>query len=156
VILRKSSHTFYPNFHRFSNFHQIKPFGGVLELPTSYTSVFGLRTILFFFLSLNKPLSVASMKYWSCCQRKTSDFTAFLNQQGCGRGSHVWKAKEESKTKCRYDFHQAGPNAVLSIFAKRVNAETSTFEANRVLVSHLLDISETSNIVSSSNNLNKR
>ncbi|CAK5010131.1 unnamed protein product [Meloidogyne enterolobii] len=30
------------------------------------------------------------MKYWSCCERKTTDFGAFLDQQGCSRGKHCW------------------------------------------------------------------
>lgn len=30
------------------------------------------------------------MKYWSCCERKTSDFNAFLGQVGCTKGKHEW------------------------------------------------------------------
>jgi hypothetical protein len=30
------------------------------------------------------------MKFWSCCQRKTSDFQAFLEQAGCTEGKHKW------------------------------------------------------------------
>lgn len=30
------------------------------------------------------------MKYWSCCQRKTSNFSAFLEQEGCAKGDHNW------------------------------------------------------------------
>lgn len=30
------------------------------------------------------------MKYWSCCEKKTSDFGAFLEQRGCTTGSHCW------------------------------------------------------------------
>ena len=29
------------------------------------------------------PIFHEGMKYWSCCERKTSDFTSFLNQVGC-------------------------------------------------------------------------
>lgn len=72
------------------------------------------------------------MKYWSCCQRKTSDFNAFLNQQGCTRGIHVWKSKEDQIVKCRYDYHQTGNNVTLTIFAKNANAEASKFFANPI------------------------
>ena len=30
------------------------------------------------------------MKYWSCCQRKTSEFQHFLDQEGCEIGKHKW------------------------------------------------------------------
>lgn len=36
------------------------------------------------------PVFHEGMKYWSCCQRKTSDFAAFLDQEGCSSGKHVW------------------------------------------------------------------
>lgn len=29
------------------------------------------------------PIFHEGMKFWSCCERKTSDFTSFLNQVGC-------------------------------------------------------------------------
>ncbi|KIH51612.1 chord, partial [Ancylostoma duodenale] len=32
------------------------------------------------------------MKYWSCCEKKTSNFNAFLQQAGCQRGKHQWSA----------------------------------------------------------------
>nr|CAB3230684.1 cysteine and histidine-rich domain-containing protein 1-like [Phallusia mammillata] len=73
------------------------------------------------------------MKYWSCCKRKTSDFTSFLNQEGCSKGVHLWKKPKEEKTTCRYDWHQTGPNVVLSVFAKLVDVDKSTFQANQVV-----------------------
>jgi hypothetical protein len=30
------------------------------------------------------------MKYYSCCERKTSNFEAFLDQAGCKTGKHCW------------------------------------------------------------------
>lgn len=29
-------------------------------------------------------------KFWSCCQRRTSDFNEFQRQEGCTSGSHAW------------------------------------------------------------------
>ncbi len=37
------------------------------------------------------PIFHEGMKFWSCCQRKTSDFQAFLEQAGCTVGKHKWK-----------------------------------------------------------------
>ena len=36
------------------------------------------------------------MKYWSCCQRKTTEFQQFLDQEGCDIGECVW-AKDEGE-----------------------------------------------------------
>jgi hypothetical protein len=30
------------------------------------------------------------MKYWSCCEKKTSEFDNFLSQVGCTEGLHTW------------------------------------------------------------------
>lgn len=39
------------------------------------------------------PIFHEGMKYWSCCQKKTTDFAVFLDQPGCSQGSHVWIKK---------------------------------------------------------------
>ena len=44
------------------------------------------------------------MKYWSCCQRKTSEFDNFLNQAGCTEGSHLWFKSEVNKLILILDF----------------------------------------------------
>ena len=44
------------------------------------------------------PIFHEGMKYWSCCNRKTSDFQSFLDQVGCERGAHKWK-KEPPKVR---------------------------------------------------------
>lgn len=36
------------------------------------------------------PIFHEGLKFWSCCQKRTSDFTSFLNQIGCERGTHLW------------------------------------------------------------------
>ncbi|CAG9863642.1 unnamed protein product [Phyllotreta striolata] len=66
------------------------------------------------------PIFHEGLKYWSCCQKKTTDFNVFLNQVGCETGSHVWKKDEEEKTvQCRWDFHQTGSHVIVSIYAKQ-------------------------------------
>lgn len=37
------------------------------------------------------PVFHEGLKFWSCCQRKTTDFNTFLNQVGCERGTHSWR-----------------------------------------------------------------
>ncbi|XP_022647802.1 cysteine and histidine-rich domain-containing protein 1-like isoform X1 [Varroa destructor] len=80
------------------------------------------------------PVFHEGMKYWSCCQRKTSDFAAFLDQEGCSSGKHVWfkqKITEQAVT-CRYDWHQTGSDVVISVFAKTSIPDKSFVELNPV------------------------
>lgn len=36
------------------------------------------------------PVFHEGLKYWSCCTKRTTDFTAFMNQKGCAYGKHKW------------------------------------------------------------------
>lgn len=36
------------------------------------------------------PIFHEGLKFWSCCQKRTTDFTAFMNQEGCAYGKHKW------------------------------------------------------------------
>lgn len=47
------------------------------------------------FFKINEILLFNSfrMKFWSCCERKTTDFNSFLSQGGCTTGPHVFTAK---------------------------------------------------------------
>ena len=36
------------------------------------------------------PIFHEGMKFWSCCQKRTTDFASFLEQVGCTEGEHVW------------------------------------------------------------------
>ena len=47
------------------------------------------------------PIFHEGMKYWSCCQKKTSDFQAFLAQAGCTLGKCKWR-KERAVTVSYY------------------------------------------------------
>ena len=40
------------------------------------------------------PIFHEGLKYWTCCTRRTSDFQAFLNQEGCETGIHDWKTEK--------------------------------------------------------------
>lgn len=39
------------------------------------------------------PIFHEGMKYWSCCQKKTTEFSVFLDQPGCTQGRHIWFSK---------------------------------------------------------------
>jgi len=87
------------------------------------------------------PIFHEGLKYWTCCQRKTTDFDAFLDQAGCVTGKHIWfKPKSETddsdKTKtCRYDWHQTGTHVCLAIYSKVPIPELSRIVANQVKLS---------------------
>ncbi|XP_031554378.1 cysteine and histidine-rich domain-containing protein 1-like [Actinia tenebrosa] len=84
------------------------------------------------------PIFHEGFKFWTCCQKRTSDFSEFLNQEGCTPGSHRWKLTDEEKSKmvvCRYDWYQMGNSVVLSIYAKLPDPEQSVIEANNTLLS---------------------
>ncbi|CAG0885361.1 unnamed protein product [Cyprideis torosa] len=83
------------------------------------------------------PIFHEGMKYWTCCQRKTSDFQAFLSQTGCETGQHCWETEEEvekikAEFKVRYDWIQTGKDITLTFYAKNCNPEKSEFLVNPV------------------------
>uniref|UniRef100_A0A914H209 Uncharacterized protein n=1 Tax=Globodera rostochiensis TaxID=31243 RepID=A0A914H209_GLORO len=57
------------------------------------------------------------MKFWSCCERKTTDFGTFLDQSGCSRGKHCWRRKE-SVSNVREDWFQRGGRVHITIYCK--------------------------------------
>lgn len=80
------------------------------------------------------PIFHEGMKYWSCCQRKTSDFTAFMNQAGCDIGKHKWVKDDSQKqtVKCRWDWHQTASNVVVSVYAKMYDYRRSVIKLNPI------------------------
>lgn len=91
------------------------------------------------------PIFHEGLKYWSCCQRKTTDFNNFLDQEGCQTGSHSWMKPESDSIKksvCRYDWHQTGSLVVLSIYAKGADPARSYIEASPVKVHMVIAFGE--------------
>jgi len=85
------------------------------------------------------PIFHEGMKFWSCCERKTSDFTAFLNQAGCEKTeNHDWVHPDEaalkSKENARYDFHQTPTNITLNIYCKGVIPKETTVNVSNCRV----------------------
>lgn len=82
------------------------------------------------------PIFHEGMKYWSCCEQKTTDFNSFLSQQGCCTGRHLWiKHEEKSKstqTSCRFDWHQTATHVTITIFSKEASPPHTVISANKV------------------------
>ncbi|XP_011633834.1 cysteine and histidine-rich domain-containing protein [Pogonomyrmex barbatus] len=79
------------------------------------------------------PIFHEGMKYWSCCQKKTTEFSSFLEQLGCSQGNHVWFSTDMGKkAQCRMDWHQAGSFIVVSIFAKKYLPSQSVVKLNPI------------------------
>ncbi|XP_071957070.1 cysteine and histidine-rich domain-containing protein 1-like [Antedon mediterranea] len=75
------------------------------------------------------------MKYWSCCKKKTSNFDDFLKQAGCTKDRHQWLKSEQemsTATVCRHDWHQTAGFAVLTVYCKVADPNTSTILTNQV------------------------
>lgn len=73
------------------------------------------------------------MKYWSCCQRKTSDFGVFLDQEGCTTGEHIW-SKGETVDKIREDWFSRGGFVHINIYCKGTLPENSTFQSDGLIL----------------------
>ena len=57
-----------------------------------------------------------ALKFWSCCERKTTDFQSFLNQEGCTRKTfHKWKGAP-AYLNVKNDWHQTGQNVCCNIY----------------------------------------
>ncbi|KAH8313569.1 hypothetical protein KR067_008292 [Drosophila pandora] len=80
------------------------------------------------------PIFHEGMKFWSCCQKRTSDFAQFMAQKGCAYGQHKWVKDNEDKkvVQCRYDWHQTATNVVVAIYAKKYHYAQSLVEINPI------------------------
>jgi len=80
------------------------------------------------------PVFHEGMKYWSCCQRKTSEFQQFLDQEGCDIGTCTWTRADgkEGVVNCRYDWHQTATHVTVAIYAKKYDPNVSYVEVNPV------------------------
>jgi hypothetical protein len=79
------------------------------------------------------PMFHEGYKFWTCCQKRTSEFDEFLAQKGCTYGQCDWMKPSEMAVKkgtCRYDWHQTGQNVVVSIFAKVCDPDKCSVQVN--------------------------
>uniref|UniRef100_A0A1I8EAL6 CHORD family protein n=1 Tax=Wuchereria bancrofti TaxID=6293 RepID=A0A1I8EAL6_WUCBA len=73
------------------------------------------------------------MKYWSCCEKKTSDFGTFLEQKGCTTGQHCW-TKTERIDKIREDWFSGGGFIHLNVYCKGAIPESCKVESNGLIL----------------------
>ena len=74
-------------------------------------------------------------KYWSCCQRVTSDFNSFLSQEGCHRtDEHLWIGPRKKTLRLRWDFFQVGDTVTLNFYAKSAVISTVVCQINAVSI----------------------
>lgn len=82
------------------------------------------------------PIFHEGLKYWSCCNKKTSDFSQFLAQKGCDVGTHKWLNDSDSSSqdsvKCRFDWHQTGNDVVVAVYAKLYDYRRSFVKLNPI------------------------
>lgn len=78
------------------------------------------------------PVFHEGYKFWSCCQKRTSDFSEFLKQVGCTSSKHVWISDTPVKKECRFDWHQTAQFVTLTVYAKTCLPENTYVEVNRV------------------------
>jgi cysteine/histidine-rich domain-containing protein 1 len=86
------------------------------------------------------PVFHEGLKYWSCCQRKTTEFQQFLDQEGCDIGTCTWTRADgkEGVVDCRYDWHQTATHVTVAIYAKKYDPSVSYVEVNPIrLKAHL-------------------
>ncbi|ALC45832.1 CHORD [Drosophila busckii] len=93
------------------------------------------------------PIFHEGMKFWSCCQKRTSDFAQFMAQKGCVYGQHKWIKDNEDKkvVQCRYDWHQTTTNVVVAIYAKKYHYAKSVVEVNPIRLHVMLLFPEQEN-----------
>eukprot|EP00088_Acartia_fossae_P052923 TRINITY_DN599_c0_g1_i1.p1 TRINITY_DN599_c0_g1~~TRINITY_DN599_c0_g1_i1.p1 ORF type:complete len:365 (+),score=62.74 TRINITY_DN599_c0_g1_i1:29-1096(+) len=86
------------------------------------------------------PVFHEGLKYWSCCERKTTEFQQFLDQEGCAIGTCAWVREDgkEGVVNCRYDWHQTATHVTVAIYAKKYDPNVSYVELNPIrLKAHL-------------------
>lgn len=95
------------------------------------------------------PIFHEGLKFWSCCQKRTTDFNVFLSQPGCTTGVHKW-FKESSPAgtiKCRWDWHQTPDYVIVSVYAKKYNPFQSYVKLNPIRLNTKLVFHEEGNAV---------
>ncbi|CCD66204.1 Cysteine and histidine-rich domain-containing protein 1 [Caenorhabditis elegans] len=76
------------------------------------------------------------MKYWSCCNKKTSNFGAFLEQVGCTSGEHKFR-NNEIVSKFREDWFSSNGFVTINVYCRGALPET----ANIVSDGHTVRVS---------------
>ncbi|CAH2108378.1 unnamed protein product [Euphydryas editha] len=95
------------------------------------------------------PIFHEGLKFWSCCQKRTTDFNVFLSQPGCTTGVHKWfkESGPAGTIKCRWDWHQTPDYVIVSVYAKKYNPFQSYVKLNPIRLNTKLVFHEEGNAV---------
>ncbi|XP_059046312.1 cysteine and histidine-rich domain-containing protein morgana [Achroia grisella] len=93
------------------------------------------------------PIFHEGLKFWSCCQKRTTDFNTFLSQPGCTTGFHKWtkEGPAAGTVKCRWDWHQTPDYVIVSVYAKKYDPTTSYVKLNPIRLDTKLVFKEEGN-----------
>ncbi|KAG6438551.1 cysteine and histidine-rich domain-containing protein [Manduca sexta] len=80
------------------------------------------------------PVFHEGLKFWSCCQKRTTDFNTFLSQPGCTTGAHKWtkEGTPAGTVKCRWDWHQTPEHVIVSVYTKKYDPTQSFVKLNPI------------------------
>lgn len=80
------------------------------------------------------PVFHEGLKFWSCCQKRTTDFNTFLAQPGCTTGTHKWtkESPPAGTINCRWDWHQTSEYVIVSVYAKKYDPTLSFVKLNPI------------------------
>ncbi|XP_032515366.2 cysteine and histidine-rich domain-containing protein morgana [Danaus plexippus] len=95
------------------------------------------------------PVFHEGLKFWTCCQKRTTDFNTFLNQPGCTTGTHKWlkESAPAGTVKCRWDWHQTPEYVIVSVYAKKYDPFTSHVKLNPIRLNTKLVFQQEGNAV---------
>ncbi|XP_050346677.1 cysteine and histidine-rich domain-containing protein morgana [Nymphalis io] len=95
------------------------------------------------------PIFHEGLKFWSCCQKRTTDFNTFLSQPGCTTGTHKWlkESAPAGTVKCRWDWHQTPDFVIVSVYAKKYDPFSSFVKLNPIRLNTKLVFHEEGNAV---------
>ncbi|XP_039751632.1 cysteine and histidine-rich domain-containing protein [Pararge aegeria] len=95
------------------------------------------------------PVFHEGLKFWTCCQKRTTDFDTFLSQPGCTTGTHKWvkESAPAGTVKCRWDWHQTPEYVIISVYAKKYDPFTSYIKINPIRLNTKLVFHEEGNAV---------
>ncbi|XP_023937110.2 cysteine and histidine-rich domain-containing protein morgana [Bicyclus anynana] len=95
------------------------------------------------------PVFHEGLKFWTCCQKRTTDFDTFLSQPGCTTGTHKWfkESTPAGTMKCRWDWHQTPEYVIVSVYAKKYDPFASHIKVNPIRLNTKLIFHEEGNAV---------
>ncbi|KAJ2341909.1 hypothetical protein IWW50_006404 [Coemansia erecta] len=79
-----------------------------------------------------KALFHEGNKGWTCCRPRATDFDEFMQIKGCAHGRHLFVGTQPTAQaqaeKCRRDYYQMANDVIVSIYAKKIQRDTSSIE----------------------------